>query len=199
MHTILLLAAGSSSRMGQSKQLLTVDGEALLTRSAKAACAAAPVVAVVLGARFEEHERALDGLPLIIVENKGWEKGMGNSLKAGLFELLRSVPDAQTVTIMVCDQPNISSAHLGRLLEQSGKTEKSIVASAYSGTLGVPALFKRDRFPDLQATTDEAGAAKLIRTHPEMVEAVDFPGGTIDLDTPEDYKAFTSGRSHTRS
>ncbi len=199
MHTILLLAAGSSSRMGQSKQLLQVDGEPLLTRSAKAACAAAPFVAVVLGAGYEEHARALKGVSVIIVENKEWEKGMGSSLKAGLHELLRKVPDAETVTIMVCDQPNISSDHLARLLEQSEKTEKSIVASAYSGTLGVPALFKRERFSELQAISDEAGAAKLVRKQPETVETVDFPEGTIDLDTPQDYEAFTSGRNHPRS
>lgn len=98
---------------------------------------------------------------------------------------------------MVCDQPNISSAHLLRLQQQSGKTEKTIIASAYSGTFGVPALFKKEHLPDLQTIGDEAGAAKLIRKRPETVETVDFPEGTIDLDTPQDYEAFTSEGGHS--
>ncbi len=190
---IILLGAGSSSRMGQSKQLLLVEGEPLLLRSAKAALGArANYVVAVLGANEAPHRKLLKGLGLEIASNPDWPKGMGSSLKAGLRHLLAIAPGTSAVIVMVCDQPNIHAHHLKTLLDNFLKMKYPIVASRYSGIIGVPALFDKSLFPAIFKLEDDQGAKMIIKQHPELVSAVDFPGGEIDLDTPEDYKTFTN-------
>jgi len=188
---IVLLAAGSSSRMGQSKQLLSIGGRPLLLKSAEAALGACPnKTFVVLGANEEAHRKIIHHLPLAIVSNPDWEKGMGTSLRRGLTSALESVPGTEAVMIVVCDQPLITSEHLKTLIQKYTSTRNAIVASAYAGTLGVPALFDQSLFQQLLAIEDDQGAKKILMDHAESALAIDFPGGAIDLDTPEDYQAF---------
>lgn len=187
---ILLLAAGGSTRMGTSKQLLDIGGVPLLVHSVQIAldCGASSVV-VVLGAQAEAHQQAMAGLSAEIVVHPDWKNGMGSSLKAGLAYLLRrDKPEA--VMVMVCDQPRLTSQHLRELITTYKKTKKSIIASHYGGTDGVPALFDQSLFPELLLLPDEQGARKVIAARAENVVSVSFPEGEIDLDTPEDYRKY---------
>lgn len=187
---ILLLAAGSSSRMGESKQLMNVTGEPMLIAAVRSSLSASPYVTVVLGSNAVEHGRLLEDFPVHLEENPDWKKGLGSSLKAGLRSVQASVPLADAVLVMLCDQPKITATHLQHLIKRGGASSKKIVASAYNQTLGVPALFKRELFASLLEIGDDAGAGKLIRQHPDDTDAVDFPGAAIDLDTPHDVDRF---------
>lgn len=187
---ILLLAAGGSSRMGQSKQLLKLEGEPLLVRATKTALASAVPVTVVLGAHANAHRAILAGLPVQIVENPDWEKGMGRSLKCGLSSVLATDPYLDAVLVMLCDQPKVTSAYLERMMRTASGSDKQIIASAYSATLGVPALFKAATFSMLYQLGDHAGAGAFIREHAGDTEQLDFPDGALDLDTPADVGQF---------
>lgn len=190
---IVLLAAGSSSRMGQSKQLLEIDGEQLLLRSTKVALlAAAEKVLVVLGANELAHRKIIQHLPVEIIANENWQKGMGSSLKKGLNELHSTTPKLDAALVMVCDQPLLTTEHLNQIIEKFELTKSPVVASFYAGTAGVPALFAKSIFEKLMNVQDKEGAKKIIQLHKELVESVDFPQGSIDLDTPEDYSTFIS-------
>ncbi len=188
---IILLAAGSSSRMGQSKQLLSIEGKPLLLKSAEAALGArATKTIVVLGSGDEAHRKIIDHLPFEIIFNPDWEKGMGTTLKIGLSSALRAVPKMEAVMMVVCDQPLITSLHLNTLIQKYRTTKNAIVASAYANTIGVPALFDRSLFQKLLAMEDGHGAKNILEDMAESVLSIDFPEGAIDLDTPEDYRAF---------
>jgi len=189
---ILILAAGASTRMGQPKQMLVVDGEPLLVHSVRVALETGAEVYVVIGAHADAHKALLSGLPIHMVEHPHWQNGMGSSLKAGLREILIANPTTTGVLVMLCDQPKVSRAHLETLLHRAARSEKEIVASHYDQTFGVPALFKQSMLSSLLTLGDEAGAAKLIRSHPDKVEVVDFPDGSIDLDTPGDVARYTA-------
>lgn len=190
--SILLLAAGSSSRLGRSKQLLKVESEGLLLRSSNLSLQVSKNVFVVLGSNFEEHVQSIKHLSVAIVENKEWERGLGSSLKAGLRQIVEKNPETKSVLILVCDQPLLTSSHLSKLAEVGEATNKLIVSSLYNNVLGVPALFKKELFNELLKLDDSEGARKLIQQKKNDVEIVDFPGGEIDLDTPEDVKKFFS-------
>ena len=69
---IIILAAGSSTRMGQSKQLLEINGQSLLEHAASEALRVSNMVLVVLGAQYEKHHAAIVQLPVHSVENKHW-------------------------------------------------------------------------------------------------------------------------------
>jgi molybdenum cofactor cytidylyltransferase len=193
--SIILLAAGSSSRMGQSKQLLLIDDEPLLVRSVKAAVATSiENIVVVLGANEKEHQSVIKHLPIKIIHNKNWQSGMGSSLKVGLKHTLTIQPDVQAVIVMVCDQPLLTFSHLNKIIESYRQTKNS-VASYYSDTPGVPALFDKTLFSELLDLPDDQGAKKIINKYKTEIELVDFPDGKIDLDTWEEYQHFKKSHS----
>jgi molybdenum cofactor cytidylyltransferase len=188
---IIVLAAGSSSRMGQSKQLLLIDDESLLLRTVKAALAlTAEKTAVVLGASEKKHRAAIEHLPVEVVCNEHWKTGMGSSLKAGLNFLLDKSPDMDGIVVLVCDQPFLTAEHIRKLIQIHQQTNKPIVASAYAQTSGVPVFFSKPIFKQLLDLKDDQGAKKILRENTDQVALVDFPMGEIDLDTPEDYDRF---------
>ena len=188
---VVLLAAGSSSRMGQSKQLLSIDGKPLLLKAVDAALGSgANKTFVVLGSNDAAHRKIIDHLPLEIIFNPDWEKGMGTSLRVGVSNALKMIPEMEAVIIVVCDQPLVTSLYLKTLIQKYRTTKKAIIASAYANTIGVPALFNRSVFQKLLNLEDGHGAKKILMDMAESVELVDFPNGAIDLDTPEDYRAF---------
>jgi molybdenum cofactor cytidylyltransferase len=189
--SVIILAAGSSSRMGKSKQLLIVDGQTLLVRAVNVALGSgAKDVIVVLGANEQNHIDVLKSMPIRIVSNHYWKSGLGSSIKTGLHFLIREAPETKGVIIMVCDQPGVSEAHLHALIAAFMKTRKAIIASYYSGTAGVPALFARSFFSNMLMLQDDHGAKKIIEQFPEQHVVLDFPEGAVDLDTVEDYENY---------
>ncbi|MDY7226276.1 nucleotidyltransferase family protein [Hyalangium rubrum] len=180
----VVLAAGGSSRLGRPKQLLVHEGRTLVRRVAEAAVAAglSPVV-VVLGARAEEVASELAGLPVRTVHNPAWEAGMGSSLHVGVRALGEPVDAA---LVMLCDQLRVDAAHLQALAETFARTGAPIVASGYGDTRGVPALFARSVFPELEALGADQGARGVIAHEPSRVVEVALPGGVEDIDTASD-------------
>ena len=179
----VVLAAGSSSRLGRPKQLLLYKDKSLVRRMAKEAVAAglSPVV-VVLGARAEEVAAELTGLPVHTVHNPAWEAGMGSSLRVGVSALT----EVDAALVMLCDQLRVDAAHLKALVEAFTRTGAAIVASGYGGTQGVPALFARATFPEFDTLGPKQGARGVIAREPSRVVEVALPGGDEDIDTEAD-------------
>ena len=190
---IVLLAAGSSSRLGGPKQLLMYKEHTLLQHSIQIALASlANRVIVVLGANAgiiatgitKEDDR------LTCITNDQWQEGLASSIRCGLQYLLSQKPAPQNVLFMVCDQPYINTILLNKLITLQRQTGHSIVASKYAKTAGIPAIFSRDLFPELLQLTGDKGARKLIEQQKEAVATVAFPLGTIDIDTMADYESL---------
>jgi molybdenum cofactor cytidylyltransferase len=188
----LVLAAGGSLRLGQPKQFLVYRGKSLLRRAVDAAEKAGCLPVVVAGrdgARVSEEVRTSR---VQVVENPDWERGIGVSIRVGMRALLEADPSLGAVAIMVCDQPFADAKRIAALALRHGEQEGRIVASSYKGTLGVPAVFDRVYFAELQNLSDEQGAKPLFAWHREALIAVPFPEGGIDIDTPEDYRLLKS-------
>lgn len=182
----VILAAGASSRMGRPKQLLPFRGESLLRRAVRAALGAGcgPVV-VVTGAYAEPARGALAGLDVREVWNPRWETGMASSIRAGIQALAGS--DAGAAVLLLCDQPHVTAGVVARLVEGYRRTGRPVVASAYGGSAGVPALFGRPLFDELGRLEGAAGAKQVIGRHAADAHFVPFSGGGVDVDTPGDY------------
>ncbi|GAA3929575.1 nucleotidyltransferase family protein [Hymenobacter algoricola] len=190
-HALLLLAAGSSSRLGRPKQLLPYQGQTLLRRAAETAVAAAeggPVV-VVTGALHEALLPELAGLPLTVVRCPAWALGMGASLHAGLAALEAAGP-LPALTVLLCDQPHVTPALLWQLRAAHAATGRPIAACEYAGVRGVPVFFAAAALALLRALPAAAGAGQLLKQHPQLVAPVPFPAGAMDVDTEEQYAAL---------
>jgi molybdenum cofactor cytidylyltransferase len=181
---IVILAAGGSTRMGSAKQSLEFQGETLLQRAVATAMASVcrPIV-VVLGARANELQKQLDGLPVSVVINHQWADGMGTSIRCGVA----AIGPVDAVMIFLCDQPLITAQHLDQLVAAHFKSDKHITAAFYAGTAGTPVIFGSALFEELQALEDGQGGKALIHRHPEMVGHFPLPQAEMDVDTAEDF------------
>ena len=184
----VILAAGGSSRFGQPKQLIPFRGKSLVRRVTDAACDAgcSPVV-VVIGSNDKKLRRELDRACIVIVQNKQWQRGIGSSIRCGIQELINSSPDIQAGVLLVCDQPAVNARVIEQLVALRETSEKSIVASSYADTLGVPALFARSIFEELLSLGDQAGAKSIVLRSSDRVASFPFPEGQTDIDTREDW------------
>ncbi|QKG51701.1 NTP transferase domain-containing protein [Hymenobacter sp. BRD67] len=189
---LLLLAAGSSSRLARPKQLLPYQGKTLLRHAAEVAVASPcrPLV-LVTGALHDGLLPEIAGLPFHVVRNDNWADGMGGSIAAGLAELETAAegPKADAVVVILCDQPLLTPEVIGELIVQFQATRQPVVASAYAGIQGVPALFGRAIFPQLLALRGASGARELLQQYAHL-PSVAFPGGATDVDTEAQYAAL---------
>jgi molybdenum cofactor cytidylyltransferase len=184
----VILAAGSSSRMGRPKQTLQFQGESLITRAALAALGAGcrPVV-VVTGANAELMKSEVDGLEVSEVLNALWQTGMASSLRVGVKGLVDADANAKAVVVMLCDQPHVTADVISDIIAAHRTTGKAIVASTYGGSFGVPALFSREFFAELQRLEGAAGAKQVIHRHASLAHFLAFRSGEVDVDTPNDF------------
>lgn len=196
----VILAAGSSSRMGAPKQTLLFRGQTLLRRAALAALGAGcrPVV-VVTGAHAEQSRRELRGLEVLEVVNGLWETGMASSVRAGLEAVLEADAGTAAVVLMLCDQPHVTAEVVSTLVAAQRASGSRLVASRYGGGFGVPALFCKELFAELARLEGSAGAKRVIQSHAEEAHFVAFPGGEVDVDTPEDFSRLLSDSWQTPS
>ena len=185
--TVLLLAAGNSSRMGYPKQLLTWGGGTLIEHAADIALSSeAGRLIAVLGAKEKEVRSALGDRKIEIAVNTQWKEGLGSSIRTGMEFMLsgEQLPDA--VLIMLADQPFIDPAYLNKLIAHFISGDGEIICTDYGRKKGTPAIFHRKYFSALAHLRGEKGAGHLIAAHPTSVFSLAGGRRTADLDTPED-------------
>jgi CTP:molybdopterin cytidylyltransferase MocA len=179
--------------MGQSKQLLPFKGKPLVEHAIVQAINTrlSPII-VIVGAGAGAICRVIAGMPVEIARNENWQTGMGSSITTGMKCLQRIRPAAAAVAILLSDQPLVEARHLldMRQVLEAGPIE--MVAAEYNGTLGVPAFFKRDVFPQLAALPPDAGARRILRGQGARVTRYPLPEAAIDIDTPNDYAALST-------
>jgi len=183
----VVLAAGTSSRMGQNKLLLTVGGVSLLRRAVVAACAARldPIL-VVLGHQRERSLAELAGLPCTPVLNAEYARGMNSSVRTGIS----AVPaDASAAVVMLVDMPFVSAGMLGELIDRYRATGARLVVSTYGEVPAPPILYRRDLFGELSDSLDGDGCGKrVVKQHrADAVEIRWSASALVDLDSPDDW------------
>ena len=189
MTVCLLLAAGSSSRIGKPKMLLSFNGKTLLQHTIDEVnklkhCK----LLVVTGCYHSLLKEILVQQQIDFIENQHWEEGMGSSIQKGITNIMQQYLNANSVIILVCDQPHISSSLLEKLIQVKQQTNKGIIASAYNDTTGTPVLFDKKYFEQLALLNGQYGAKKLLQQFKDDVARVVFSLGEVDIDTKEDYE-----------
>jgi len=189
----VVLAAGSSSRMGSPKQILQFQGRSLIRRAASAALGAGcrPVI-VVTGAYAELSRSELGGLDVREVLNTHWETGMASSIRSGIEGLASADTDTDAAVFMLCDQPHVTADVISGLVAAYRDTGRPIIASTYEGSFGVPALFSRTLFAELTLLEGSSGAKEVIKRHASEAHFLPFRGGEVNVDTPDDFSRLVA-------
>lgn len=188
---IIILAAGSSSRLGSPKQLLKWSSKTLLEHAIDEALeVTAKHVLVILGAHHEQIRSKTNRQQVEYIVNENWENGMGSSIAASTKHVSMHYPAIQYILIMLCDQPAVESHYLTRLLEIANKSDLGITATDYDDQPGVPAVFSKKYFDPLMQMKN-TGARKLMKSHLKDLMLIN-PGFDIaDIDTKEDYECLS--------
>ena len=182
----VLLAAGTSSRMGKNKLFLTLGGSTVLRRSVETALAAGlePVL-VVLGHESERARAELEGLACRPVLN-GYARGMNTSLSAGIA----AVPaDASAAVVLLGDMPLVTAEMIRELLDRWRGSQAPLGISLYGEVVAPPILYGRALFPELRALDGEAGGKSVIERHRGEAFELKRPAAALgDLDVPADFE-----------
>ena len=194
MISAILLAAGESKRMGRPKQLLAWQGKTLLQHSLESLInSAADEIILVLGHEADRIGKSLPALPIKIVINPDYKKGMASSLRGGLLAMDRR---SEAFLICLADQPGIGPEIVNRMIRefQQADPKREIVRPVYRGRPGHPVIIGAQYLQEaLQLLQGDVGARQILLNHPEDILDIDVDEDLIlkDIDTPEEYQRYT--------
>jgi molybdenum cofactor cytidylyltransferase len=178
----IVLAAGTGSRFGGTKQLEIVHGRPLAQHAIDTAVAAGlDEILVVTGHDAEAVEAAVtlpDGARF--VRNPRHREGQSSSLAAALHEI---ADESEAAVVLMADQPGVAAEVVTALVSRFRATRRQIVRSVYRNGPG-PALLSREVYAEAGHLHGDVGARVLMASHPEWVEDVE-----VDADVPPDVDA----------
>ncbi len=186
---VVILAAGSSSRLGYPKQLVEFQGKPMLQHILDVAGSFEfDTELLVLGANSEQIKEKIEPKKYEILFNENWQEGMASSIRAGLERSLEMEKDLEHLFILLSDQPFVSKERIEALIKEQLAANSEATFSEYDGDVGVPAIFSSSVFPFLKELKGDHGAKKLIYTKKMQFRTVKFEKGNFDVDTKEDVE-----------
>jgi molybdenum cofactor cytidylyltransferase len=181
----IVLAAGTGSRFGATKQLVEVDGRPLFVHAIDALREAGVGELILVTGHDAEAVEAAAPPDVSVVRNPAYRDGQATSLAAALHAVAE---DSEGAVILMADQPGIQTDDVRELIVRFHATRRQIVRLRYADVPG-PALLSREIYAEAGHLRGDAGARVLMASHPEWVDEVpiDRPGPP-DVDTPEDLR-----------
>jgi molybdenum cofactor cytidylyltransferase len=193
----VILAAGTSTRMGTVKQLLSLDCRPLLQHVLdNVRASGVKEIILVLGFSAEAIRREIEAENVRVVVNQNYQRGMGTSLRAGLSAVDQQ---AEGALIVLADQPFVRPATLDHLIAEHQRSKPQIVIPTYRGFRGNPVLLDRSVFPEVMALDADMGCRAIFGDHPHGIlkVPVDDVGILLDIDRKSDFDAL--GRVGSRA
>jgi len=188
----IILAAGASSRMGKTKQLLPFRGQTILECVVDNALKSSlHHIIVVIGHNADILEPLLTDKEVTIVRNPQFIQGQSTSIKAGL-EAVTEEYDA--AVFLLGDQPLVTPEIINLILDGFETSLSPIVLPVFKGKRGNPVLFSRETFQRLATLKDDCGARPLFEAYVERIFKAPVTSSAIhfDVDTEEDYRQLLS-------
>ncbi len=191
----VVLAAGSSSRMGHAKQVALVDGLPMVVRAVTVALqSGVDEVWVITGAHAAAVEVVLrpllesDGVHIHLQHNDAWATGQASSVRAAIGVLS---PSVAAVLFLPVDQPFVPPALLQELIGCWREGARLAAPSIDGNVRGAPAIFDRSLWPELLQLEGDVGARPLLQRHRDALVTVSAEAAWLrDIDTPEDLAAI---------
>lgn len=180
----VVLAAGGASRFGSSKQIASWEDGTLVHHAVTVAadCCGARNLLLV-GHDWQAVRDACKPLPGFMVINDRYADGMGSSLALAVRTIRHA---ASAIIVLLADQPLVTAQHISELKSAWSGKSREIVASAYAGTLGAPALFASGCFDKLASLDGDEGARTILQDPAFDVRTINFEGAADDVDTVDD-------------
>jgi molybdenum cofactor cytidylyltransferase len=184
---VVILAAGSSSRMKQLKPLLPL-GEATFTDHIVSTFQNLGIeVFVVVGNRKEEVISGTKSRGIIFVNNPDFEKGMFSSIQAGIKQMGEKY---RAFFILPVDIPLVGATTIKKIMDTGIAHRQNIIYPTFQGKRGHPPLIPSGLIPEILAWKQDGGLKAYLKTKEQLAMNLPVNDSFIlfDIDTPEDYK-----------
>ncbi len=189
-YACLILAAGSSKRMGKAKLVLKYKDESLILRCVSTVLQdfAPRDTYLVTGAYKDRILDALSVYPQInIIHNDNHLEGMGSSIACGVSKIMEK--DYRGILLVLPDQILLEEKNIKEILALHKSNPKAIILSNYGNSKGPPSVFPSQSFSYLTDLQGDKGAKHgIVDKFP--LELYNFPLGMFDIDKMEDCKEF---------
>lgn len=193
MLSAILLAAGSSRRMGNiNKLLLPYQGKPLLYSTAEQILASGiDEMIVVTGHEQAAITEALHPLPVRITHNPNHEEGMTSSIQAGI-----RIARGQGYMICLSDMVLITSEEYASLQlafkEHYPSDDRCIIQPGYKGEKGNPVIFSSAYRSAILQHPEKEGCRQILRSNTTHIVPVPMPTDHIlrDIDYPDEYQSL---------
>jgi len=180
---VLILAAGTSSRLGKPKQLVKYKNKSLIQIVVEKALAISDNVTVVLGYKATSIVEEIIDYPIAIAVNPKFYDGIASSISFGVEQ----IEEYDNCLIMLCDQPFIPISHYKKLIKNFEKD--SLIGSKYGSFATVPAIFSKKYYPSLLKLKGDKGAKSILAKNNAPTIKLEKKDA-IDIDTKEDINIY---------
>jgi molybdenum cofactor cytidylyltransferase len=194
----LILAAGTSSRMGRDKALLLWPKKeaaatgTLLSAAIRALSEYCDLVIVVVGENEPVLAPIIYGEGAFLARNPAPERGQFSSLQTGLHEVLNRGRDSAMITLV--DRPPVKDATLRKLVHlfTDRAHDAWAVIPEHAGKHGHPMLIGRELIEVFLQTPASSNAREILHAHTDRITYVDVddPRVTTNVNTQEDYSSL---------
>lgn len=187
MISAIVLAAGSSTRMGTPKALLDWGGQPLVRYQVQQIReAGVDEVIVVLGYRGDDIRRLLRGLDCRAMLNPRFQLGRAGSLRIGAKA---TAYNTDAILIVNVDQPRTEAFY--RELIAAHRPDSAATRPTANGRHGHPVIVSGALRGELLAASDEdEGLRGILRRHAGQVADVQADEVCLlDINTPDEYTA----------
>lgn len=188
MISLIVLAAGKSTRMKENKLLLKLNGDTLIEHVVKVAKGSnADEVVVVLGYEAMKIKEQLAKIGCKLAINENYMKGQSESVKVGLSAISSN---AEAVMILPADVALIEPESINRVVEEYMRSKNRIVIASHQQQSGHPILLDRTLFPEVSRIDEDAqGLKAVINRHRAEINYVEVDTENVltDIDTREEF------------
>ncbi|MEM8924929.1 MAG: nucleotidyltransferase family protein [Actinomycetota bacterium] len=182
----VVLAAGSSRRLGQPKQLLAYRGSTLLEVTlARVRSFGLAQTIVTLGGAAPEVRSSVDLAGVDVVDSVHHTEGCSSSIVAALSTV---APAVDGFLLFLGDQPHVSVEAVSALLAVDEATEIAVVRYR-NDDIGHPFWFARSMFAPLAELHGDKAVWKLLESGRFTTAEVELDEPLpLDVDTWDDYE-----------
>jgi molybdenum cofactor cytidylyltransferase len=188
MISLIVLAAGKSTRMKENKLLLKLNGDTLIEHVVKVAKGSnADEVVIVLGYEAMKIKEHLAKIGCKVVINENYMKGQSESVKVGLSAISSNT---EAVMILPADVALIEPESINRIVEEYTRSKNRIVIASHQQQSGHPILLDRTLFPEVsKIDEDTQGLKAVINRHRAEINYVEVDTENVltDIDTREEF------------
>lgn len=185
----IVLAAGLSSRMGQSKVLLPWGDKTIIEHiTDQLIRARIEHISVITGHLAHEVKAKLAPYDVKTVNNRTYRTGeMLSSIKAGI----RALPKEVAATFIVLgDQPRLNARVLQEMQAHYAEHDGELLIPSYQMQRGHPILVGRKYWHEILNLPDKSTLRDFIHAHERDITYIPVQSDSIlrDVDTPKDYE-----------